>query len=514
MSDEYLIGIDFGTSGGKCLITDLKGNEKARTFKEWWYSSPEEIRPYAKEFNANDFWRFISEAVRETLRKAKVPAGKVVGVSSSSLRQGIVLLDADGEELYAGPNIDARGALAQDKILNTLGDQGIFDITGQGPTVICAPARLLWFKENKPEVYKKVSHMLMVNDWVLYRLSGVYASEHSCASSSAFLDVEKREWSAKVCQELELPSEILADLYRSGEKIGAVTMQASKETGLAEGTAVVTGGGDSMLGLLGTAAVDDYDTTVIGGTTSMLQTVLSTPLVDSERRIPTSCHVIPGKWVIEANAGMTGKVYNWLRLALSKALATGKTSDRSQELDFKQMDELAGQIPPGSDNMYAILGSEIMDLKKIETIRPGMFLFPPPANPMTVTPTDARHMIRATIENMACALHGNKLVIEEVIKRKIKKVKATGGLSKGRIWVQTLADVSGIPVETFRLKEGSLLGCAICAATGIGEYGSLEEAAKNMVQLEATLEPNKEVREVYEGYFDRWRELYDKIVGF
>jgi autoinducer 2 (AI-2) kinase len=513
LPDEYLLGIDFGTSGGKCLITDLKGNEKARTFKEWWYQSPEEIKPYAKEFNADDFWRFISEAIRETFRKAKVPFDRVQAVSSSSLRQGIVLLDADGKELYAGPNIDARGALAQDKIMNTLGEQGIFDITGQGPTVICAPARLLWFKENKPEIYEKVKHMLMINDWILYRLSGVYSSEHSCASSSAMLDVEKREWSDKVCQELDLPNEILSNLHRSGEKIGEVTRQASRETGLAEGTAVVTGGGDSMLGLLGTGAVEDYDTTVIGGTTSMLQTVLSKPLVDAERRIPTGCHVIPGKWVIEANAGMTGKVYNWLKLALSKAMTTRESSDGSGELEFRKMDELAAQVPPGSDNMYAILGSEVMDLKKIETIRPGMFLFPPPANPMTVTPMDARHMIRATIENMACALHGNKLVIEDIIKRKLEKLKVTGGLSKGKIWVQTLADVTGIPAETFKLKEGSLLGCAICAATGIGEYKSLEEAAKNMVQLEATLEPNKETREVYEGYYDRWRELYDKIVG-
>jgi autoinducer 2 (AI-2) kinase len=511
LPDEYLLGIDFGTSGGKCLVTDLKGNEKARTFRQWWYESPEELKPYAKEFNAGDFWRLISESVRETLNKAKIPASKVSAVSSSSLRQGIVLLDGNGKELYAGPNIDARGALAQDKIMNTLGEQGIFDITGQGPTVICAPARLLWFKENKPEIYQKVKHMLMVNDWILYRLSGIYASELSCASSSAMLDVEKQGWSDKICQELELPSEILSNLCRSGEKIGEVTRQASKETGLAEGTAVVTGGGDSMLGLLGTGAVENYDTTVIGGTTSMLQTVLSSPLVDAQRRIPTSCHVIPGKWVIEANAGMTGKVYNWLRMALSKATTTGK-SDRSGELDFGRLDELAIQVPPGSDNMYAILGSEVMDLKKIETIRPGMLLFPPPANPMTVTPIDARHMIRATIENMACALHGNKLTIEDVIKRKLEKLKVTGGLSRGRIWVQTLADVTGIPAETFKVEEGSLLGCAICAATGVGEYKNLEEAAKNMVQVETVLEPNKETLEVYEGYYTRWKELYDKIV--
>ena len=397
--------------------------------------------------------------------------------------------------------------------MSTLGEQGLFDITGQGPTVICAPARLLWFKENKPEIYEKVKHMLMVNDWVLYRLSGVYASELSCASSSAMLDIEKGDWSDKVCQELELPNEILSSLYHSGEKIGEVTSQASKETGLAEGTAVVTGGGDSMLGLLGTGAVEDYDTTVIGGTTSMLQTVLSKPLVDTERRIPTGCHVIPGKWVIEANAGMTGKVYDWLRLALSKAMAAGKPSEQSQELEFRQMDELATQVPPGSENTYTILGSEVMDLKKIETIRPAMFLFPPPANPMTTGPIDARHMIRAALENMECALHGNKLVIEDVIKRKLEKLKVTGRLSKGRIWVQTLADVTGIPAETFKVKEGRLLGCAICAATGIGEYKSLEEASKYMVQVAETLEPNAETRELYEGYYSRWRELYDKIAG-
>jgi len=163
--------------------------------------------------------------------------------------------------------------------------------------------------------------------------------------------------------------------------------------------------------------------------------------------------------------------------------------------------------------MFAFLGSEIMDLKKIDVIRPGIFLFPPPANPILTTPIDARHMIRAVIEMMAYAIHGNRLTIENVLKRELDLIRATGGLSKGKIWVQTISDVSGKPVETFKVIEGSLMGCAICAATGINEYKSLQEAAKNMVKLEARTEPDKEKYEAYMNYYARWRELYDKIVG-
>nr|MDO8099500.1 FGGY family carbohydrate kinase [Candidatus Njordarchaeota archaeon] len=510
MPNECLLGIDFGTSGGKCLIADFKGNQLSGAFKQWWYVTPEELKPYGKEFKPDQFWQFISDAIKEALRKAKIPGSKVVGVSTSSLRQGIVLLDENGKELYAGPNIDARGALAQDRILETLGEPGLFQITGQCPVVICAPSRLLWFKENKPEIYSKVKHLLMISDWIVYRLSGAYASELSCASSSMWLDLKKADWSTKISEELELPHEILPNLYSSGQKVGEVTKQASKETGLAEGTPVVMGGADSQLGLLGTGSVEPYDTTVIGGTTSMLQTVLSKPIIDPQRRILTSCHVIKDQWVLEANAGMTGKVYNWLRDSLNKVRGGEK---KTHELDYEEMDELAARVPPGSEDMFAFLGSEVMDLKKIDVIRPGVFLFPPPANPIVTTPIDGRHMIRAVIEMMAYAIHGNRLTIEEVLKRELELIRATGGLSKGKIWVQIISDVSGKPVETFKVKEGSLMGCAICAATGINEYKSLQEAAKNMVQLESRTEPDREKYDTYVNYYARWRELYDKIVG-
>jgi autoinducer 2 (AI-2) kinase len=505
------LGIDFGTSGGKCMVFDLKGNQISRAFKEWWYFTPDEVKPYGREFDANQFWQFMSETIKEALRKAKITGSKIVGVSTCSLRQGIVLLDENGKELYAGPNIDSRGVLAQDKIMNTLTEPGLFEITGQCPAVICAPSRLLWFKENKPEIYNKVRHLLMISDWMIYRLSGVYSSDLSCASSSMLLDVEKAKWSMKISEELELPYDILPELHLSGQKIGEVTKQSSKETGLAEGTPVVMGGGDSQMGLLGTSAVKENDTTVIGGTTSMLQTVISKPIVDPERRILTSCFVLKDTWVLEANAGMTGKVYTWLRDSLNRLHTREKQNQKNQELDYPEMDKLAEQIPPGSDDMLAFLGSEVMDLKKIEVIRPGIFMFPPPANPMTATPIDARHLIRATIEMMAYAVNGNKATIEKVLKRKLDALKATGGLSRGKVWTQTIADVTGIPVQTYSVKEGSLLGCAICAATGINEYQSLKEAAKNMVHIESTLKSDPKLHESYVSYYDRWRTLYDKI---
>jgi sugar (pentulose or hexulose) kinase len=208
---------------------------------------------------------------------------------------------------------------------------------------------------------------------------------------------------------------------------------------------------------------------------------------------------------------MTGKVYTWLRDSLNKLRTQEKQTQKGQDLDYAEMDKLAEQIHPGSDDMMAFLGSEVMDLKKVEVIRPGMFMFPPPANPMTATPIDARHMIRAVIEMMAYAVNGNKLTIEAVLKRKLGSLKATGGLSRGRVWVKTIADVTGIPIQTYKVKEGSPLGCAICAATGINEYRSLQEAAKNMVEPESVAKPDAEIHESYAGYYDRWRSLYDKI---
>ena len=229
--------------------------------------------------------------------------------------------------------------------------------------------------------------------------------------------------------------------------------------------------------------------------------ITSKPFIDPEKRIWSGCHVLPERWTIESNAQMTGLVYRWLR---------DKIIDyRGRDISYKEMDEMARNKPIGAGDTYASLGPEIMDIQKMQIVRPGMFLFPPPANPI-VTPIDMGNLTRATLENICYAIRGNCDQLAKVSGKSVKKLNVSGGLTTSKLFTQILADILNIPLSIPKIKEASSLGCGVCAAVGAGFYDNLIEASKEMVSMEKVMPIEENVKK-YEEHYRTWLSLYKKL---
>ena len=489
--------IDAGTTGVRCMIVDAKGKSPGISRTSWEYYTPPEIE-IGKEFKPSEFWKLICSVIQGAIKNSGIKKSDLKAVATTSQRHGLVLLDSNGTELHGCPNIDARGAMTQYLIDESLGET-YHEITGCWPPMMFAPSRLGWFEEEKPELYEQIGHLLPICDWITYRLSGMYVTDASSASATGFLDVRTNKWSDTVASALDIDMSILPEIRKSGEVIGEVTADAEKECGLPKGLPVVQAGADTHCALLASESKVG-EITIIAGSTTPVMMVLDKHLCVPDQKIWTGTHIVEGQWVLESNATLTGAVLEWaIRLLCQRSEDPLKCARRT----FEELDELVSGIPPGSDETYVTLGPSVMNCQQITKVKQALMIFPQPALPH-VTPLDSARMIHAILENVAFAIRGNVDQLEQYSQS--IGVKTIGGMSQSKTWPQLLANVLNRPVATPVQFEGSLLGAAICAAIGAGYYSSLDKASKAMIRWKPTFRPDDRA-ELYARYYSRWNEL-------
>jgi sugar (pentulose or hexulose) kinase len=489
-----LLVLDAGTGGAKCALFDVDGRLLALRRQAWdyhVYANPgvQFVREYS--FDPGVFWSILCSCARRALTDAGVPPSDVIGVSATSQREGCVFLDADGAEIYAGPNLDARGFMEGLEVLGRVGVERLYEITGHSAPFIFPLARYLWFRKHDT---RPVAHLLMINDWMTYRLCGSFCSEPSNGSESMLFDFRARRWSPEILDEFDIPAAVLAPVLECGQRAGSLGKAAAAAIGLEPGTPVFAGGADTQCALLGAGAVGAGDTAVILGTTTPIQTVTTAPMLDPASNLWAGCHVVPDRWVIEANVGSTGDAYCWLL-----DLLVHGAGDR-----YARAEEMARGEGEGT---YSFIGPRIFDLTKLRPDMPGGFFFPFPT--MQLRP-QAGKFVRGFLESIAFAVRANLTSLAAVTGAAPNHLIATGGMSRNDLLVQLLADVTGLPIRRPREVESTGLGCAMLAATGAGAHPDPASAAAAMCRHER-IEPDREGGSRYEAAFAKWRELYDTL---
>ena len=492
LPNKYVIALDAGSSGGHVMITDIQGHPMSFSRREWSYDIPSYVNPLGREFDASKFWDIICQLIKEAIKKAAITPEEIIAVSAVSQRQGVVFLDKDGSELYAGPNIDLRALSEGISIDGEFGDE-VCQITGHTPSFLFTPAKLVWFKKNQPHIYEQISTVLSISDWLIYRLSGEYVGELSCVSDIGMVDICELKWSSRLIEMLDLPQGICPEITTAGTCVGAVTTVAAEQTGLPHGTSVVVGGADTQCGLLGMGVKDEGQVGIVAGWSAPVQMVTAKPIIDTGGRLWTGNHVFTGKWILESNAGESGGAYQWLK---------GIIFDESDDMDiYNQMDRLAQDTPPGAAGMLAFIGPTVMDMSRLK-MSLGGFIFP--ITP-TVTSIERKHIIRSAMENLCFAFKANYSQLEEISKLTSKGVSVGGGLAQSRCLIQILADLLGMEVTAFEMPQVSSMGTAMCAAVGSGIYSNLEQAMEAMRPVPRIVEPDPERNREYAQYYSRWR---------
>ena len=489
------VALDAGTGGGKCIIFDAAGKIIGAHREPWSYDlhlNPDV--PFVKEFSfsAPAFWDILCRCTRTALSQAGIAASDVVGVAATSQREGCVFLDARGTEVYAGPNLDARGFAEGLEIVTTLGGERLYQITGHSAPFIFPIARYLWFRKHGSGT---VAHLLMINDWITYRLSGELSAEPSNATESMLFDLRGRCWSEEILSTFDIPATILPPVRRAGERVGVVTAEAAAATGLRAGTPVYVGGADTQCSLLGAGAIEPSATGATLGTTTPVQTVVDRAIFDPDSRLWAGCHVVPDRWVLESNAGDTGDAYLWILDLVSGGAPREQLYALGEQL-------AANRFGPPT---MLFVGPALFDLSKMRFNRPGGMLFPFPA--LHVRP-DRGTFVRAFMENIAYALRGNIGQIEAITGHPTPVLTLSGGMTRSAVLARVITDVTGLPVRVAREPESAALGCAMLIAAS--ETGGFTAAIDTMVQYEH-LEPDPAQHERYAAPYAKWRELHERL---
>ncbi|MBX3027697.1 FGGY-family carbohydrate kinase [bacterium] len=486
---------DAGTGGAKCTVFDLTGRLRGYHSEAWSYSvRAHRDVPLVKEyaFDPDAFWGALARCMRMALAQSGVDPAEVIGAVTTSQREGCVFLAADGREIYAGPNLDSRGFMEGLEILGSLGAERLYAITGHSAPFIFPLARYLWYRKQGGE---PVARILMINDWMSFRLCGALAAEPSNASESMLFDFRARQWSEEILERFAIPPGILPAIVPCGAAIGTVSAAAAAATGLREGTPVFAGGADTQCALLGAGAVEVGDTAAILGTTTPVQAVVGAPLLDPTANLWAGCHVVPERWVIESNGGSTGDAYLWLL-----DLLVGGDGDR-----FARAEALAAAAADGA--AYAFIGPRVFDLTRIRPDMPGGILFPFPT--LQLRPS-AGELLRAFLSSIAFAVRANAAQIAAVTGRPAAEIIVGGGMSRSPLLVRLVADSCGVPVRRALEPQSTGLGCAMLVAVGAGAHADPASAGRAMCRHEV-IAPDAERREALESGFRKWRELYDNL---
>jgi autoinducer 2 (AI-2) kinase len=459
-----------------------------------------------KEFKPGKFWDIICRLIRESIKKADISPVDIIAVSSASQRQGVVFLDKKGHELYAAPNTDLRALMEGFAIDGECGDE-VYRITGHKPSLLFTPARLKWFQANYPRIYEKIATALSIGDWITYRLSGERVAEVSCVADLGLVDIHEVKWSDTLGERLQLSREVCPMIVTAGTRVGWITSEAVKKTGLSTGTVVVAGGADTQCGLLGMGVKDKGEVGIVVGWSGAIQMVTTRPVIDPKGRLWSGCHALPRRWVLESNAQECGGAYRWLKSLLFSA------SDKSEDI-YGLMDNLAQEVPPGAGGMLAFIGPAVMDMSRLKPSLGGFIFSVTPS----ITAVEMKHFVRAVLENLAFAFKGNCAQLEEVSRQKVKEVSIGGGLAQSRCLVKILSDILAMPVTCFESPQVTAWGAAMCAAVGSGVYPDLKRAMAAMRPKSRVVEPDAQSGQEYAPHYERWlttakwlEDLYEKI---
>ena len=492
---KYLLAIDAGTGSGRAVLFDLEGNQISVSQEEWTHISEENV-PNSMGFDCKKNWKLICRCIEKATNN--INKDDILAVSATSMREGIILYDKDGNELWGVANVDARAYKEvkelKEKFVGI--EENFYKESGQTFALGAIP-RILWLKKNHPDLYEKTAKISMISDWVLAKLSGVIASDPSNAGTSGIFSLEKRDWVSNMAKEVGLKDDIFPPCFESGTVIGNVI---SKESKLSPKTLVVMGGGDVQLGSAGLGVVNPNEVAILGGTFWQQIVNIDKPLTPDDMSIRVNPHVIKNLSQAEGITFFSGLIMRWFRDAFCDL---EKIEAKKRGIDtYRLLEEMAKNVPVGSNGIIPIFSDE-MKYGKWYHASPSFLN-------LSIDPNicNKASMFRSLQEN-ACIVSAQNLDnIAKFTNIKIDEIVFAGGASKGFLWPQILADVTGKKIKIPKVKEATALGAAMAAGVGAGVYKSLKEASQKLVSWEKTFEPNMQNYKQYNQIRENWKKAY------
>lgn len=498
---KYLLGIDIGTSGTKTVLFDRGGNPISSSTAEYPLYQPE--IGWAEQ-DPQDWWNAVCITINQVIKDSNINPESISGIGLSGQMHGLVMLDGDGNVLRKSIIwCDQRTAKECVEITEKVGEKRLIDITANPALTGFTASKILWVRNNEPEIYEKCRKILLPKDYIRYMLTGEFATEVSDASGMQLLDIKNRCWSKEVLNALDIPIEYLGDVHESIVVSGKVHKKAAEVTGLKENTPVVGGAGDQAAGAIGNGIIKSGQISSTIGTSGVVFAHLDEPIIDEKGRVHTFCHAVPGAWHMMGVTQGAGLSLKWFRdnfCTNEIEVAKGMGID-----PYVLMTKEAEKVPAGSRGVIYLpylMGERTPHLNPKAK---GVFFGLSAAH-------TKNEMLRAVIEGVSYSL----LDCMEIIKdtgMNPTNVMVSGGGGKSELWRQILADMFNCKVSTNKSSEGPALGVALLAGVGTGVYKDIDEACSIAISENSVQFPKEENSLVYKRYYEIYKKIYDDLKG-
>ena len=462
-----LMGIDMGTTSVKTAVFDTELQEKITLTADYTLDSHGDI----VEFDSEEYWNIVKGEIEKVKKEFKVDA-----LSVDTQCETLILTDENGTPVRpAIVWLDNRATEEAEIIEKHFGHKKVYEVTGQPEITATWPAcKLLWVKRNEPDVWAKTKKVFLLEDWILYKMTGKFVTEKTLQSSTIYFDIHKALWWKEMLDFIGVSEDMLPALNSSATLIGEY-----------EGIKVVTGAIDQIAGAIGAGVVKKGIVSEMTGTTMVIFMPSDTiPEYDEKSIVP--CHYnYDNKYCLLSWTPTAGLALKWFKNAFC------------ENFSFRELDEMAEKIPAGSDGVTFLPYLCGSTMPKYNPNARGSF------TGITTEHTRA-HFVRSVMESVTCMLKSNL----DYLGLDVEEIRAMGGGANSPLWCQMKADMTGKRLVTLKNKETACLGSAILAGVGIGAFESVEKAAEKIETHKIYESKGTDYNECYERYLS-----YDKLLN-
>jgi xylulokinase len=492
-----LIGLDVGTTGCKAVVFDEDGALLASASREYPVDLP---RPTWAEQDIDAVWELALTSMREAVATAGVREVAAIGLSVHG--EAVTPVDASLRPLR--PTIlgmDTRTAAQNEWLRERFGAQALFERTGMPIHTINTLPKLLWIREHEPDVWAAADRFLLVEDFLIARMTGLPVISSCLASRTQLFDLEAGEWSAEILDLLELSPDRLARIAPSGTQVGRLTDELSEQLGLSSAPGVVTGGHDQACGALGVGLTRPGLAMVSTGTAEVVEVALGSAVVSDplyEGNISVYRATVPNLFLAMTLNHSGGLALRWFRDGFCEPQVD--RADASGDDAYDLILEGASAEPSGLLALPHFAGA---GTPTFDTASKGAIL----GLTFSTTRTD---VAKAILEGLTYELRVNLDLLRDGGVG-IDVLRAIGGGARSELWLQLKADITGIPVIRPRIIEAAAFGAALLAGSGAGLWPSAAEGAERFLELTDTYEPDQARHAAYSELYERYREVYPAV---
>ena len=495
----YLLGIDIGTSSTKTVLFDTKGEVITSALD--FYPMYQPKNGWAEQ-DPDDWWNATVTSVKEVMSKSKISPKEIHGIGLSGQMHGLVMLGEDNKPLRRSIIwCDQRTALECEQITSLVGEEKLIEITANPALTGFTASKIMWVKNNEPDIYRKCKKILLPKDYIRFKLTGEFATEVSDASGMQLLDIPKRQWSDYVLGKLDIDKSLLAKVYESPEVTGTVTSEVAALCDLCEGIPVVGGAGDQAASAIGNGIVKKGVVSATIGTSGVVFAHLDNISIDAKGRVHTFCHAVPNTWHIMGVTQSAGLSYKWFRDNFMTAEKF--TADQLDANPNAIIDKIAATSPPGANGIIYLPYLMGERTPHLDPNARGVFFGLSGMH-------KKNDLLRAVMEGVVFSLFDCLNIIREM-GNSPNCVFAGGGGANSPLWRQMMADTFGIDIAVNTSTESGALGVAILAGVGAGVFKDVVSACDSIIRMQDSQSPINNNRRLYSEMYNIFTSLYSSL---